>query len=275
MTSPRSLTDLSQHFAFGENWANYAQTIDALRIEEARKGLVRLIGEGGLAGRTFLDLGCGSGLHTVAAAREGVVRAVAVDIDPVAVRTAARVLREHAPELACKVREHSVFDLSPDTFGLFDVVYSWGVLHHSGAMRAALAAAARVVAPGGLFAFALYRQTLLCRLWRREKRWYAGASPRAQAYARSVYIALLRLRFLATGGDFQEHVASYQSLRGMNFISDIHDWMGGYPYESISPPEVDELMRGHGFKPVRSFTFPKSIGFFGSGCDEYLYRRAP
>ena len=59
----------------------------------------------------------------------------------------------------------------------------------------------------------------------------------------------------------------------MEFGHDVHDWMGGYPYELISAPEVETFMRRIGFAHVRSFTSPLTIGLFGSGCDEYVYRR--
>src|SRR5215211_2712164 len=130
------------------------------------------------------------------------------------------------------------------------------------------------VAPGGLFAFALYRRTRLCGVWRREKRWYAAARPSAQAMARRIYVALLRAKFVVTGGDFRTYVANYKSARGMDFLHDVHDWMGGYPYESITPAEVDGRMRTLGFEHVRSFTQTASLGLFGSGCDEYVYRRS-
>ena len=168
-----------------------------------------------------------------------------------------------------------MFELSAETFGRFDVVYSWGVLHHTGAMHDALERAAQTVAPGGRLVFALYHRTRMCGFWRREKRWYASASPRMQGAARAVYIALLRLRFALTGGDFHAHVATYRSRRGMDFAHDVHDWMGGYPYESISAAEVEALMRRLGLVHVRSFVTPLTIGLFGSGCDEYVYRRRP
>jgi 2-polyprenyl-6-hydroxyphenyl methylase/3-demethylubiquinone-9 3-methyltransferase len=212
-------------------------------------------------------------LHAVAAARLGAARIVAVDLDPVAVETARAVLRQHAPQIPFDFRQSSVFELAPETSGAFDVVYSWGVLHHTGAMHEALQRAAQAVAPGGHFAFALYHRTRMCGFWRREKRWYAAASPRAQRAARAIYIALLRLRIGLGGGDFRAYVANYHSQRGMEFGHDVHDWMGGYPYESISAPEVEAFMRRIGFAHVRSFTSPLTIGLFGSGCDEYVYRR--
>src|SRR5262249_197180 len=83
----------------------------------------------------------------------------------------------------------------------------------------------------------------------------------------------LRARLLLTGGDFRAFVANYQDQRGMELVHNVHDWMGGYPYESISAAEVEALMQRLGLVHVRSFTSPTTIGFFGSGCDEYVYRR--
>ncbi|MBS0534444.1 MAG: class I SAM-dependent methyltransferase [Proteobacteria bacterium] len=268
-----SLKDISAHFTFGENWSHYAATIDEARLAEAEKGLVRLLGEEPLAGKSLLDIGCGSGVHDVAALRLGAARVVAIDIDPVSVSTARSVATRHAPGRDIEVKELSVFDLAPETFGTFDIVYSWGVLHHTGAMIEAVGKAAQVVKPGGLFVFALYHRTALCGLWRVEKRWYTNASERMQRAARLIYIGLLRLRFKLSGRDFGAYVANYKSSRGMNFGHDVHDWMGGYPYESILAPEVETLMVQLGFEHVRSFTSPKTLGFFGSGCDEYVYRR--
>ena len=261
-------------FAFGENWASYASLVDEDRLREAERGLVRLLGSESLHGRSLLDIGCGSGLHAAAAGKLGAARVVAVDIDAQSVATAQALLARETPQLAADIRHASVFDLDPALIGPFDVVYSWGVLHHTGAMYDAVRRAAQLVAPGGLFAFALYRRTRLCGLWRHEKRWYAAASPRAQALARRIYVAALRARFAATGRDFAAYVANYQQSRGMDFAHDVHDWMGGYPYESISAAEVERLMAELGFAHVRSFTQPTPLGLFGSGCDEYVYRRA-
>jgi SAM-dependent methyltransferase len=273
-TEPTTLPNASTRFAFGDNWASYAALVDEERLVEAERGLVRLLGAEGLRGRTMLDIGCGSGLHAAAAGRLGTARIVAIDLDARSVETAREMLLRHAPLVPAEVRQADVFDLEPETAGHFDVVYSWGVLHHTGAMLEAIARAAAMVAPGGLFAFALYRRTWLCALWGYEKRWYAAARPSAQAMARRIYTALLRARFAVTGRDFANYVASYQSARGMDFLHDVHDWLGGYPYESISPAEVDDRMRRLGFEHVRSFTQVPSLGLFGSGCDEYVYRRA-
>jgi SAM-dependent methyltransferase len=268
-----NLKALESHFAFGENWAQYATLIDEARINEAKTGLLRLITAEELQGRTMLDIGCGSGLHSLAALQLGVGSVLAVDIDPNSVATTRAVLDLHAAGKSHEVRQQSVFDATPETMGQFDIVYSWGVLHHTGAMQEAVLKAATLVKPGGLFAFALYRKTRLCGPWTVLKRWYAGASDGQQAAAQQVYVSLMRLGFLVTGRDFAAYKQNYKTSRGMDFIHDVHDWMGGYPYESVSEAEVDGWARKLGYQPVRRIVRPYSLGLFGSGCDEYVFRR--
>jgi 2-polyprenyl-3-methyl-5-hydroxy-6-metoxy-1,4-benzoquinol methylase len=265
-------TDLSAHFAFGENWASYANLIDEKRIETAVKGLSRLVEDDAIRGRSFLDIGCGSGLHALAAAQLGASRIIAVDIDPHSVETTRRVLAGRV-DVPHQVHRISVFELPQLGLGTFDVVYSWGVLHHTGAMHAALVDAAGMVAPGGRLAIALYRKTPLCGAWRIEKRFYAHAPHFAQRIVRGLYVAALAVRYTLTGRSFRRYVSAYQSDRGMDFWHDVHDWLGGYPYESISPNEVDALMQALGLTCVRAHVHPRGYGVFGTGCDEFVYRR--
>lgn len=272
------LTKIETHFAFSKNWAEFSEKVSDAEIAEAERGLRRLIEEKEIADKSFLDIGCGSGLHALVALRLGVKRVVALDIDADSVATARAMLERHAyPKTAgnWQVEEKSVFDLLPEKGGRFDVVYSWGVLHHTGNLFRALDSAAACVAQDGLFCFALYRRTWMDWLWRLEKRWYAKANPEAQARARRCYVALHR--FLAGRNKHEHYVANYRGNRGMNYYHDVHDWMGGWPYETISPEEVERHMRTLGFESARKFisggTLVRNIGLLGSGCDEYVYRR--
>ena len=267
-----NLKNLESHFAFGKNWASYSALIDAPQIEEAKKGLLKLVPEQELKGRSFLDIGCGAGLHTLAAALLGVDRALAIDIDPDSVSTSREVLSRHHVAAPCRVERLSVFDLDPARQGTFDIVYSWGVLHHTGNMWEAIGKAAAMVAPNGLLVLALYRATRLDPLWKIEKRLYARAPQIVQRAMRAIYIAAFRVAKLATGASFRDHVANYKSSRGMDFYHDVHDWLGGYPYETALAPEVASKLTKLGFKAERVFARPLSMGVFGSGCDEYVYR---
>jgi 2-polyprenyl-3-methyl-5-hydroxy-6-metoxy-1,4-benzoquinol methylase len=273
------LKAVESHFKFGENWSSYSNLIDEDRIRSSVEGLQKLLGNGRVSGKRFLDIGCGSGLHSFAALLLGAKEIVATDLDADSVRTTEKVLAKHAAGKSCRVMQISVFDLpaqflsnqlQPD----FDVVYSWGVLHHTGAMGEAISKVAAMVKPGGLFAFALYRKTPYCGLWRAEKKWYAKTSLRQQEIARAIYVMLFRLGCFVTGRSFKKYVAEYKKMRGMEFLHDVHDWLGGYPYESISPPQVDRLLHELGFSLERRFVRSGLTGVLGSGCDEYVYKKA-
>jgi 2-polyprenyl-6-hydroxyphenyl methylase/3-demethylubiquinone-9 3-methyltransferase len=269
------LTKGETHFAFGKNWRDYAAKIDEARIGKAVEELRKLGGVRDFAGLSFLDIGSGSGLHSLAALRMGASRVVGVDNDPDYVSASPDTLSRFAPGADAVFRQVSVFDMAGGGFKGFDVVYSWGVLHHTGDMRGAIGAAASLVEPGGVFMLALYRKTLFCGFWRMFKRWYAYAPPAGQRRAMSAYVAMQRLWSRAKGMDFDAHVAGYEKYRGMNYYNDVHDWLGGYPYESMSPRECHELLAGLGFACERQFVKRNGFwrGVFGSGCDEYVFRR--
>jgi 2-polyprenyl-6-hydroxyphenyl methylase/3-demethylubiquinone-9 3-methyltransferase len=269
------LTSVESHFKFGENWRSYSRLIDEPRLAQATDDLRRLLG-GELAGRSFLDIGCGSGLHSAAALRLGAGTLQAVDLDPDSVATTREVLTRLGEGRDWSVEQRSVFELPAEWTGRFDVTYSWGVLHHTGAMWKALDAAARTVAPGGRFVVALYRKTLLCGAWRAEKRWYAKASPEAQERARKVYVSLFHALGRLQGRDTHAYVRDYASSRGMDYLHDVHDWMGGYPYESVTPEELAAFLGERGFTRERMFVHGgvvRRVGLFGSGCDEFTFVR--
>jgi SAM-dependent methyltransferase len=269
----QNLTDVSTHYEFGENWRKYAGLINDQRISAAERGLAKLLTREELAGRTFLDIGCGSGLHSLAAARAGVAAITAIDLDPNSVATTKAVLTRFAPtEVEWQAMERSVFDL--DSLPLHDVVYSWGVLHHTGAMERAISAAAARVRPGGLFAIALYRKTPLCGFWRIEKKLYTQGGPAMRGVLETLYNGARGMSFWLRGRSFKAYKADYAALRGMEYMTDVRDWLGGYPYESISKPDMLAIADALGFDFLRGDIREKpGSGLLGSGCDEYVFRK--
>jgi 2-polyprenyl-3-methyl-5-hydroxy-6-metoxy-1,4-benzoquinol methylase len=271
------LKRLETHYEFGKNWQSFSGTVDERSVKFAEEGVLKLLTRDELAGKSFLDIGCGSGIHSLAASRLGVARLTSVDIDPVCIATTKALIQQHGGAgVAHDLREISVFDLSPQDLGTFDIVYSWGVLHHTGSMYEAISRAAAMTSAGGLFVFALYRRTsaIMDKFWTAEKRWYTSASPTARKRADATFKALMRLGFRATGRSYADYVKNYKGVRGADHDHDVSDWMGGYPYEVISPDEVAQTMKNLGFQHVRSFV-SSGIGVFGSGCDEFTYRKMP
>jgi len=271
-----NLLNAESHFAFGKNWLDYSRKIDETKIAQAMADLRRLSGRERFDNLSFLDIGCGSGLHSLAAIRLGATRVVGVDIDIDSVTASRNTLAKFAPGADARFNIVSVFDMCPETHGGFDLVYSWGVLHHTGDMYGALAAAANLVKEGGTLMIALYRKTPFCGMWRIIKRWYTKASPRGQRYAMGMHISLQRIASKIKGNDFDNYIQNYGTYRGMDFYNDLHDWIGGYPYESISPEECHVLFKKLDFKLVREFLMTPGRylpGLLGTGCDEYTFVR--
>ena len=151
-------------FSFGENWLSFLEHLDERRIAEAERSLQSLCGLERLDGKRFLDIGSGSGLSSLAARRLGAtVHSFDYDIQSV---SGTRKLKDRffPHDASWTVEQGSVLDSSyMARLGEYDIVYSWGVLHHTGAMHDAIRNAASCVNHGGLFVFALYRKTRLCR----------------------------------------------------------------------------------------------------------------
>ena len=269
----RDPKQLESHFAFGANWRDFAGTIGEGAVEMARESLARLLATDDLAGRGFLDVGCGSGLSSLAALGMGAALVRAVDIDPESTRTTSRLLERFAPDGEWRARIASVFDLDPESTGTFDIVYSWGVLHHTGAMEEAVRRTARFVAPDGVFVLALYRKTPCCGLWRLETRLYSRSPRLVQGIIAGVYRAVYSCALLATLRSPRAYARDFRNKRGMSWTHDIHDWLGGYPYESISEAEVESLAKDMGFRILRRFTKKPGLGILGSGCDQYVLAR--
>jgi 2-polyprenyl-6-hydroxyphenyl methylase/3-demethylubiquinone-9 3-methyltransferase len=198
---------LDARFRFGENWQSFSATIDSESITEAENSLKILLKRETLYGLRFLDIGCGSGLFSLAARNLGAI-VQSFDFDADSVRCTRSLRDSRRPSDPEWMIERSIL-MTTWSARAFDR-YAWGVLHHTGNMRHAIENAARLVNSGGMLAIALYRKTLFCPLWTIEKRWYASASPRAQRMAFALYVSAMRARFFLTGKSFNAYVASHR-----------------------------------------------------------------
>jgi 2-polyprenyl-6-hydroxyphenyl methylase/3-demethylubiquinone-9 3-methyltransferase len=274
MSTRSALKDLNTHFKFGENWSNFSQTIDNERIEHAKQAFLNIFGVDGLKGKTFLDIGCGSGLSSLSASMLGVKQLLATDLDPKSVETTSNLLNNHEISIPYQCKTLSVFELDPKKQGKFDIVYSWGVLHHTGDMINAINQAAKMVNDDGLFMVALYRKTPRCEFWKKEKKFYSKASKIVQFLMKSIYVFLFSLANIISGTNPFKFIKQYKKNRGMAYLHDVHDWLGGYPYESISREEMHKLASELGFYIAKENLIQGyASGNFSSCCDEYLLKK--
>ncbi|HYG26985.1 MAG TPA: class I SAM-dependent methyltransferase [Caulobacteraceae bacterium] len=236
------------------------------RVTGSDAGIDRLFHGDELRGKTVLDIGCGSGLPALSLLRRGAEHVTCIDIDADSVAAATQTLTTHAPPENWRTEVRSVFEMT----GQFDVVYSWGVLHHTGDMVRAVQKAGELVKPRGLLAIALYAKTPLCGFWRVEKRAYRRMPRAIQKAAQYVFAATEAVLRVVTG-----RRTTKVKARGMDGMHDIHDWLGGYPYESASLADALAMLPGFELVRTNALYDPKTMGVLGSGCDEYVLRRRP
>jgi 2-polyprenyl-3-methyl-5-hydroxy-6-metoxy-1,4-benzoquinol methylase len=278
MTTFTHEIEAGERFAFGKNWSSYLDTLDEERIAEAVRSLSSVLGCDSLEGSTFVDVGCGSGLFSLAAARLGADRVHSLDFDPDSVRC-ARTLRERYGFNAKTwvVEEGSALDaVYLEALGTFDVVYSWGVLHHTGDMERALDNVGRLIAPGGALYISIYNdQGGQSGIWRVIKRTYNHLPGSLRmSYVAFVMAPVEVLAFIKTlvrlrPMDYVRTWTEYQRQRGMSRFHDLVDWVGGYPFEVATPERIFDFYRERGFELTKLTTCGG-----GLGCNQFLFRRA-
>lgn len=263
-----------ERFEFGRNWALFLARLNDERIARAEKSLCEMLSVSDLAGKSFLDIGSGSGLFSLAARRLG-ARVHSFDYDPHSVACALELRGRYFPhDPEWTIEEGSALDAEyVRSLGGFDVVYSWGVLHHTGQMWQALENAHLPVAAGGQLFIAIYNNMGSRSVrWRWIKRVYNDLPGFLRAPYAALMIspeegkALLRALLRLRPRQYLQSWTNYGQTRGMSRWRDVVDWVGGYPYEVAHPEEIFDFYR------ARGFTLQKlKCGGVGLGCNEFVF----
>lgn len=262
-----------KRFGFGDNWRHFLSIIDENKIRKAENSLQEMLDINTFAASSFIDIGSGSGLFSLAARRLGAT-VHSFDYDPASVRCTAE-LREryfkNDPDWI--VEQGSILDENyVSNLPKFDVVYSWGVLHHTGHMWEALNVVTKLVVPRGKLFLALYNdQGILSKIWHIIKRVYCFLPKPFKP------VILIPLTILMWGPITLSDVIKFKPLhswraycqnRGMSPFRDMIDWVGGYPYEVSKPREIIEFYSKHGFTLVKLKTTR------GLGNNQFVFKKA-
>lgn len=263
-----------ERFEFGKNWNRFLAVLDDARIARAAESLKTMLEVEDLEGKSFLDIGSGSGLFSLAARRLG-ARVHSFDYDPHSVACTKELKARYFPDdNNWKIEEGSALDSDfLRSLGKFDVVYSWGVLHHTGQMWQALQNAQLPVAAGGKFFIAIYNDMgSKSTRWLWIKRIYNDLPHALRSLFALIVIApeegksLVRSLILLKPGEYLRSWSQYDKNRGMNRWRDIIDWVGGYPYEVAKPEEIFDFYRARGFELTKM-----KCGGVGLGCNEFVF----
>jgi 2-polyprenyl-3-methyl-5-hydroxy-6-metoxy-1,4-benzoquinol methylase len=284
-TQRENITELNTHgaetargerFEFGKNWTRFLELLDDDRIDQAKESLKSMLGVESLEKKSFIDIGSGSGLFSLAARSLG-ARVHSFDYDPYSVACTAELKRRYFPgDDQWTVQEASALDSNYlSTLGTFDVVYSWGVLHHTGSMWQALENVSKLVAPQGTLFIALYNDTgSQSSRWKWIKKTYNKLPGILRVPYTLVVISPDELKAFASAmlrlkpGEYVKSWTQYDQRRGMNRWRDIIDWVGGYPYEVSTPDEIFDFFSAKGFILKRL-----NCGRVGLGCSQFVFTK--
>jgi len=265
---------LERRFEFGKNWEKFLKVLDETRILEAEKSLNKMLEIEYLNNKHFLDIGSGSGIFSLAAKRLGAA-VYSFDYDPISVACTQELKKRYfLDDPKWVIKQGNVLDsIYLSTLGKYDVVYSWGVLHHTGSMWEALGNVAPLVNEGGKLFISIYNdQGFLSRFWKFIKRFYNRSSKPIKA----LLILSIGLFFETRAGvaritrgrnplPFRDWAEKKRS-RGMSVWHDLVDWVGGYPFEVAKPEEIFDFYLNKGFQLVKLKTCAG-----GMGCNEYVF----
>lgn len=262
-------------FEFGKNWRAFIDEVDEPKIETAEASLTDWIGGSDLNGRSVIDVGSGSGLFSLAARRLG-ASIFSFDFDRDSVRATERLKDIYfADDPEWRIEQGSI--LEPEfvkELGTFDIVYSWGVLHHTGDMWQAATNVAELVKEDGLLFISIYNdQGFASRQWHRVKRLYNRSSKPLKAVIIAFAWSYFFIRSLVSDAMFLVRgrlpQRDPQRERGMSRWHDLVDWVGGFPFEVAKPEEIFDFFRQRGFTLTRLKTCAGGIG-----CNEFLFQRS-
>ncbi len=265
-----------ERFEFGRNWSAFLSVLDDERIATAVESLKEMLGCDDLEGKTFLDIGSGSGLFSLAARRLG-AKVHSFDFDSNSFACTHEIRNRYfANDTNWRVEQGSALDADyVASLGKFDIVYSWGVLHHTGEMWRALENAVIPTKIGGQLFIAIYNDTgSQARRWHWIKKTYCRLPQVLKTpFAVAIILpeeakCLLKSLVTLNPSKYIRSWTQYKNSRGMNRWYDIVDWVGGFPYEVATVDEIFEFYKVRGF----NLTKVKSGGV-GLGCNEFVFEK--
>ena len=105
-----------------------------------------------------LELGCGAGIDTVEFAKYG-ANVTALDLSDASIKASSELMKETGVKF--KLMKHDLAKPLPFPDESFDIVYSFGVLHHIPKVAPVITEVYRVLRPGGVFMGMLYNRNSL------------------------------------------------------------------------------------------------------------------
>ena len=258
-------------FKFGKNWNNYLDNLNDFQINYSVQSLSNMLPNIDPIGKSFLDVGCGSGLSSLSATKLG-FKVTSFDYDEVSVETTKRLKELYNENEIWSINQGSILDEEYlSKLGKFNIVYSWGVLHHTGQMYNSFSNIVKLVKENGLLFIAIYNdQGLRSTIWGKIKYFYSKYKlfrPLLNIFF-LIYFWLPKILFDFLMFKPFKSWNDYKKRRGMSPYFDVIDWIGGYPFEVAKPDQIIDYFTEKNFDLIKLKTCGGKLG-----CNEFVFKK--
>jgi 2-polyprenyl-3-methyl-5-hydroxy-6-metoxy-1,4-benzoquinol methylase len=265
----------TNQFSFGKNWKLFLKKLNQDKITSAENSLKHFLNTNNLDGKSFLDFGCGSGIFSLAALNLGANLVYSIDIDDFSIECACYLRSKYnIPDTKWIIKKGSALDTEYlKSLPKFDIVYSWGVLHHTGDMNKALSNITIPMKDESILYISIYNEyngfPLSSKSWKNIKRFYSKRCKLIQRILDLSWASIICFGLIVGLKNPITYIKNYGkgSGRGMSFMSDVRDWMGGYPFEYATADFIIDYYKKLGYELVNI----KRTAM--DGCNEFLFRR--
>ncbi|HBD95957.1 MAG: Methyltransferase family protein [Candidatus Collierbacteria bacterium GW2011_GWE1_46_18] len=267
--------NIKNHFSFGKNWSDFLSKISTDQIKSSERSLTRLVPKKLIVNKSFIDMGCGSGLFSLAAYKLGASKIVSVDVDKYSVNCALELKKTcNNPSFWSIVCGSILNNDFIKSLGKYDIVYSWGVLHHTGNMYKAFNNILYLCKNGGILVLAVYNNNHgknaifsgSSNTWHKIKKIYNNSDKFFKSIIELLYYVWFFVGYIITLRNPFLYIKKYNE-RGMNFYTDVKDWLGGYPYEYATPDELINFFSQH------RLYVKKIISTDNLGCHQIVFEK--
>ena len=232
---------------FGYEWSHYSELRTEYE-EQFRRWIVHLSGDD-WRGRSFLDVGCGTGRNSYWPMTYGAAGGKAIDVDLRSLAVARRNLAQFPTVL---VEEKSAYEIGE--INAYDIVFSIGVIHHLEFPERAVSEMIRAAKPGGrvlIWVYGYENNEWIVRFFDPLRKVLFSRLPISLVHHLSLYPTAVLWLALRMG---MGRIGYFDLLRGMAFRhlrSIVFDQMLPKIAHYWPKPQVEAMLREPGLADVK------------------------
>ena len=272
----------NQRFSFGSNWNEFIDnSITNKSFDRKLKYCINHLSNTfskSIDKKIFIDIGCGSGLFSLAAIKLNASKVLSFDFDLNSVNTTNKLLslkgvdKEKANSLQHDIRNEIILSNylnAEQSKKIQKFIYCAGVVHHTGNVYLSMDNVSKLANNKNdeIFISIYNKIPVLTFLWWLEKKIYINVGI-WRRLALFIWLFAWSSYWILKLQNPIKNIQRYgDNDRGMSFLTDAKDWLGGYPYEPLYKEDVIAFFKKRNFELIN---FNRGGNW---GLNDYLFKK--